>query len=133
MCCEGCEDKLKGSPATYLAKLAPAPAPENEVLSVPESAVIDTGTKKVVFVEMEPGVFEGREVVLGPRSGDVYPVLDGLSPGEKVAAAGSFLLDAETRLKGSSGPAPAAPSATPEPKSMATRPAAEPSASGHRH
>ena len=53
---------------------------------MPESAVIDTGTRKVVYVEAEPGVFEGREVVLGPRTGDRFPVLEGLAPGEKVAA-----------------------------------------------
>ncbi len=41
---------------------------------------------KVVYVEAEPGVFEGREVVLGPRIGDRFPVLEGLAPGEKVAA-----------------------------------------------
>ena len=58
---------------------------------MPESAVIDTGTRKVVYVESEPGVFEGREVVLGPRIGDRFPVLEGLAPGEKVAAAGAFL------------------------------------------
>ena len=81
--------------------------------------MIDTGTRTVVFVEAESGIFEGREVVLGPRSGGVYPVLEGLAPGENVAAAGAFLLDAETRLKTSSGP--------PE----ATRPA--PAAGGHVH
>ena len=43
---------------------------------MPESAVIDTGDRKVVYVEAEPGVFEGREVVLGPRSGDRFPVLE---------------------------------------------------------
>lgn len=95
-CCDACPPEMKASPAKYLARLAPAPA--GVVLTVPESAVIDTGSKKVVYIEAEPGVFEGREVVLGPRSGERYPVLDGLSPGEKVAAAGSFLIDAETRL-----------------------------------
>ena len=60
-----------------------APPPRDEVLSVPESAVIDTGNRKVVYVESEPGVFEGREVVLGPRIGDRFPVLEGLSPGER--------------------------------------------------
>jgi Cu(I)/Ag(I) efflux system membrane fusion protein len=104
-CCEACPPKLRAQPATYLARLAPAP--KDEVLSVPESAVIDTGTRKILFVEAEPGVFEGREVVLGPLSGDLYPVLEGLSPGEKVATAGSFLLDAETRLNASAGPAEA--------------------------
>ena len=81
ICCAGCESKLKAKPAKYLARLAPAPT--GAVLTVPESAVIDTGTRKVVYVEAEPGVFEGREVVLGPRSGDRYPVLEGLAPGER--------------------------------------------------
>ncbi len=70
----------------------------HEFLVVPEQAVIDTGSKKVVYVEREAGVFEGREVELGPRQDDLYPVLAGLSPGDRVAAAGSFLIDAETRL-----------------------------------
>ena len=67
-------------------------------MSVPESAVVDTGTKTIVYVEASPGVFEGRAVVLGPRSGDSFPVLDGLAPGDRIAAAGAFLIDAETRL-----------------------------------
>jgi len=96
ICCAGCEAKLKGTPGRYLARLEPAP--KDAVLTVPESAVIDTGSKKVVYVEAEPGVFEGREVVLGPASGGLYPVLEGLAPGEPVAAAGAFLIDAETRL-----------------------------------
>ena len=41
---------------------------------VPERAVVDTGTKKVVYVEREPGLFEGVEVELGPRHGEYYPV-----------------------------------------------------------
>ena len=44
-----------------------APPPRYEFLAVPERAVIDTGTKKVVYVEREPGLFEGVEVELGPR------------------------------------------------------------------
>lgn len=95
-CCKACPPKLKANPAKYLARLVPAP--RDEVLSVPESAVIDTGTRKVVYVETGPGVFEGREVVLGPRVGSVFPVVDGLAPGESVAAAGAFLIDAESRL-----------------------------------
>jgi Cu(I)/Ag(I) efflux system membrane fusion protein len=86
---------LKAEPARYLAVLAP---PAGDVLSVPETAVIDSGDRKVVYVEAQPGVFEGRQVVLGPRIGDRYPVLEGLSPGDKVAAAGAFLIDAESRL-----------------------------------
>ncbi len=69
-----------------------------EFLTVPERAVVDTGSKKVVYVEREPGLFEGVEVELGPRHDDYYPVIQGLKLGDKVAAAGSFLIDAETRL-----------------------------------
>jgi Cu(I)/Ag(I) efflux system membrane fusion protein len=69
-----------------------------EVPTVPESAVVDTGTKKIVYVEREPGLFEGVEVELGPRTDGLYPVIQGLAVGDRVAAAGSFLIDAETRL-----------------------------------
>lgn len=96
ICCEGCRTKLQADPRTYLARLAKPPA--NQVLTVPESAVIDTGRRKIVYVEAEPGVFEGREVVLGPATGGRYPVIDGLIPGEKVAASGAFLIDAESRI-----------------------------------
>jgi Cu(I)/Ag(I) efflux system membrane fusion protein len=96
LCCPACEEKLNKDPQTYLAKLAPPP--EDQVLAVAERAVIDTGTRKVVYVEREPGVFEGVAVELGPRAGEFYPVLSGLSPGDRVAAAGAFLVDAETRL-----------------------------------
>jgi Cu(I)/Ag(I) efflux system membrane fusion protein len=96
MCCLSCPPKLKASPAKYLARLVVAP--KDGVLSVPESAVIDTGTDKIVYVETEPGIFEGRKVILGPRSGDHFPVLEGIAPGAKVAAAGAFLIDAESRI-----------------------------------
>ena len=101
VCCAGCPDKLKAEPAKYLARLEPQP--EGEILSVPESAVIDTGDRKLVYVEAQPGVFEGRQVVLGARIGDRFPVLEGLSAGDKVAAAGAFLIDAETRLNQGGG------------------------------
>ena len=48
------------------------------------------------------GMFDGVEVVLGPRCGDAYPVVRGLEAGQRVAFAGAFLLDAETRLNPSS-------------------------------
>jgi hypothetical protein len=65
---------------------------------VPERAVIDTGAQQIVYVEREPGLFEGVAVKIGPRSGNYYPVLEGLAVGDKVVANGAFLLDAETRL-----------------------------------
>jgi membrane fusion protein, copper/silver efflux system len=101
-CCSACPPQLKAHPARYLRE--PEPPPRDQVLSVPESAVIDTGTRKVVYIETEPGVFEGREVVLGPRAGNRFPVLEGLTAGDKVAAAGAFLIDAESRLNPSAAP-----------------------------
>jgi membrane fusion protein, copper/silver efflux system len=101
-----------------------AAQPVYEFLSVPEGAVIDTGSQKVVYVERDPGVFEGVQVELGPRDGDYYPVVKGLKRGDKVAAAGAFLIDAETRLNpaaastyfgASGGPQSAAPPSMPAP------------------
>jgi len=138
-CCDACPPKLKANPARYLARLEPAP--RDEVLSVPESAVIDTGTRKVVYVEAEPGVFEGREVVLGARTGSRFPVLEGLAPGEKVATTGAFLIDAESRIN--PGAVPAVPGVDTPPKEGESAPAkagAHPSRSAaaktegaHRH
>jgi Cu(I)/Ag(I) efflux system membrane fusion protein len=102
VCCSDCSPKLKAQPPKYLARLASPP--RDEVLSVPESAVIDTGSRKIVYVESEAGVFEGRDVVLGSRIGDRFPVLDGLAPGERVASTGAFLIDAESRINPGAAP-----------------------------
>jgi Cu(I)/Ag(I) efflux system membrane fusion protein len=103
VCCEGCTAKLASRPGRYLDDDAPAPA--GSVISVPESAVIDEGSRQIVYVETDPGVFEGRVVVLGHRIGDRFPVVSGLEPGDKVAAAGAFLIDAESRLSAGGTPA----------------------------
>jgi hypothetical protein len=72
--------------------------PRGEVLAVPETALIDTGERKLAYVESMPGTFDGVEVEVGPRCGDYYPVVRGLDAGQRVATAGAFLIDAETRL-----------------------------------
>ena len=123
-CCAACPPKLHAQTAMYLARLAPPP--RDEVLTVPESAVIDTGSRKIVYVEAEPGIYEGREVVLGARIGDRFPVLEGLAPGEKVAAKGAFLIDAESRLnpataRPDSGPNNPSPAGDLPPRSTAAR------------
>jgi membrane fusion protein, copper/silver efflux system len=74
-------------------------AKDGQVPAVPEAAVIDTGVQKIVYIERKPGIFEGVEVELGPQVGGYYPIAKGLEPGQKIVAAGSFLIDAETRLK----------------------------------
>jgi hypothetical protein len=78
-------------------------AKDGQVPTVPESAVIDTGAEKIVYIQRKPGIFEGVEVELGPQVSGYYPIVKGLEPGEKIVAAGSFLIDAETRLKPAAG------------------------------
>jgi Cu(I)/Ag(I) efflux system membrane fusion protein len=68
------------------------------VLAVPESSVIDTGTRRFVYREAWPGAYDAVEVKLGPRADSFYTVVRGLQAGDKVVTAGSFLVDAETRL-----------------------------------
>jgi hypothetical protein len=77
-------------------------------LAVPESSVIDTGQQTVVYREVGSGLYEGVKVTLGPRmegSDEVafYPVLGGLSEGDRIVTSGSFLVDAETRLNPAAG------------------------------
>ena len=68
-------------------------------LVVPDSAVIDTGQRQVVFVAMSDGRFEPRLVQAGARSGGRAQILAGLSVGERVVTRANFLLDSESRLR----------------------------------
>jgi Cu(I)/Ag(I) efflux system membrane fusion protein len=86
------------SPEALLTGLRLVPLAKGQVLAVPESAVIDTGSRKFVYREAWPGIYDALEVELGPRSGGFYGVVRGLEPGDKVVTTGSFLVDAETRL-----------------------------------
>ena len=72
-------------------------------LGVPESAVIRTGVRTIVFV-VHGTHAEPREVTLGARLGDYYRVETGLTAGEHVATGAQFLLDSESRLRATSGP-----------------------------
>ena len=81
---------------------------DGRVLAVLEGAVIDTGAQKVVYRETLPNTFEGVSVRLGSRMRDpngvvYYPVLSGLEEGDRIVTAGSFLIDAETRLNPAAG------------------------------
>ena len=66
-------------------------------LVVPETAVVDHGDERIVFVESMPGMFDAVAVEVGRRCGSMYPVSKGLTAGQRVASAGAFLIDAETR------------------------------------
>ncbi len=69
-----------------------------KLLAVPASAVVDTGTRRVVYVDRGHETFEAVEVQLGPRAGAWFPVRKGLAAGDRVVSAGAFLVDAEARL-----------------------------------
>jgi len=66
---------------------------------VPDAALLDTGVRKVVFVETQPGAFEPREVTVGARGDGRAEILAGVREGELVAVKANFLLDSESRLR----------------------------------
>ena len=70
-----------------------------ETVVIPESAVLDTGVRKVVFVDLGEGRFDPREVRTGPKSGGRVQVLSGVRAGEAVVVKANFLLDSESRLQ----------------------------------
>lgn len=74
-----------------------------QVLAVPFSAVVDTGVRRVVFVDKGHGTFDATEIEVGLRAGEYYPLQKGLAAGDRVVTAGAFLLDAETRLNPAAG------------------------------
>lgn len=81
---------------------------EGRVLALPEASVIETGSQTIVYRETLPGTYEGVLVKLGPKmtgpnNVTFYPVIQGLETGDRIATAGSFLVDAETRLNPSAG------------------------------
>jgi RND family efflux transporter MFP subunit len=65
---------------------------------VPRSAVLDTGTRKIVYLARPDGVFEAREVAVGTPSDDLFPVTSGLALGDKVVLSGNFLIDSQAHL-----------------------------------
>jgi membrane fusion protein, copper/silver efflux system len=69
------------------------------VLTIPESAVLDTGTRQAVFVDKGEGRFEPREVKIGHRGDGFVEVRDGVKEGEPVVVSANFLIDAESNLK----------------------------------
>ena len=68
-------------------------------LTVPAEAVLDTGDRQTVFVDLGNGYLEPRQVVVGERFGDRLAITKGLSAGERVVASGTFLIDSESQLK----------------------------------
>ncbi len=72
-------------------------------VAIPESAVLDSGTRQAVLIELGGGVFEPREITLGLRGDGYVEVLKGIEEGERVVVNGNFLIDAESNFKAALG------------------------------
>jgi membrane fusion protein, copper/silver efflux system len=72
---------------------------EAPVVAVPDSALIDTGTRQVVILDKGEGRFEPREVKAGARGEGFVEIREGVAEGDQVVVAANFLIDAESNLK----------------------------------
>ena len=95
--CPICKMTLVQIPGTPASE---KPEGDQLLLAVPVSAVLDSGVRKLVYVEKSKGQFAPVEIVTGPRTDDSYPVLSGLSEGDKVVTRGNFLLDSQFQIRG---------------------------------
>ncbi len=69
------------------------------VLQMPRSALIDSGNRQIALVQVAPGRFTPRRIVVGRRTADRVEVLEGLAEGESVVVSANFLIDAESNLR----------------------------------
>ena len=111
------------------------------VLTVPRSAVLDSGTRQLVLVQVAEGRFEPRPVVVGHRSGDMIEIREGVREGERVVVSANFLIDAESNLQsalegmgaqqgdGATPSTPASATGTPAADTPAAEPARTPAPS----
>ena len=89
-------------PAMY-ASVELAAGNRRKVLAVPSSAVIDSGVRQIILVQIGEGRFEPRDVKLGATADEYIEVLEGVKQGEQVVVAANFLIDAESNLKAAIG------------------------------
>jgi Cu(I)/Ag(I) efflux system membrane fusion protein len=75
-------------------------SPDSSGLQIPTSAVLWTGKRSLVYVQITSSSFELREVEVGPEDSEFYTVLSGLSEGESVVVDGAFQIDASAQLRG---------------------------------
>jgi YHS domain-containing protein len=75
-------------------------------ITVPADAVIDSGRRKIVYVESANAGFEPRRVETGWRLGDRIEITQGLEPGERIVVSGNFLIDSESRMRMPDGDSP---------------------------
>lgn len=92
---------LKLKPGMYVN--ADLQSPLGRQLVVPASAVFQTGTRQVVFLDHGNGSLEPKEVELGPQAGDDFVVLKGLLPHQQIVTSANFLIDSESQLQAAAG------------------------------
>jgi Cu(I)/Ag(I) efflux system membrane fusion protein len=73
--------------------------PQAVSVAIPDSAVMNTGTRSIIFVARGGGTFEPRQVTTGMKAGGFYEIRFGVQPGERVVVDANFLVDADSRLK----------------------------------
>lgn len=98
-------------------------SPLGRQLVVPASAIFQTGTRSLVFLDRGDGNLDPKEVVLGPRAGDEFVVLKGLKVDQRIVTSANFLIDSESQLQAAAGsfapPPPGAGSNNPSPATQA--------------
>lgn len=108
---------------------------QTDALLVPDTAIIDTGTRTIVLTDLGQGRFAPQDVTLGRRGNDMVEILQGLTAGQSIVSAATFLIDAESNLKAAlEGLAPVTPTAdesAPPPASEHQMPASHMDHSNH--
>jgi Cu(I)/Ag(I) efflux system membrane fusion protein len=84
-------------PDMYLSAVVYVPI--GRKLAIPETAVLDTGTRQLVYVAKGPGHYEPREVRLGRQAGGYYEVVSGLVDGDQVVNSANFFIDSESKIR----------------------------------
>jgi Cu(I)/Ag(I) efflux system membrane fusion protein len=105
---------------------------KTRVLTVPDSAVIDSGTRRIALVQVQEGRFEPREVRLGAHGNGYVEVLEGVAEGEQVVVVANFLIDAESNLKAAIDGMGSHSGHGSAPKAESASPATAPASVGHQ-
>lgn len=80
------------------ARLDIPPKDLKPVLAIPATAVLDTGTRKLVYIDLGDNVFKPAEIKVGPKAGQWVPVLAGLRKGQRIAVSANYLIDSQRTL-----------------------------------
>jgi len=92
---------LEFKPESYVTVILRRTA--GEQLALPKEALLDSGAKRYAILAHPNGYFEPREVEVGEPVDQFYPIVKGLSPGDRVVTSAQFLIDSETNLQAALG------------------------------